>query len=163
MSGSASPLRPTGLTVLYDADCPVCRQARRWVERHRQLVPVHFVPAGSPAAQHRFPTLDVGSTLAEITVVTDTGAVLRGDRAWTAVLWAVAATRSLAIRLAAGRGTWRLRGAMSATDAIRRRAHRAPCPGRTTPPTGQAWPPPATTVGAAGAVGAANGRCDGCT
>lgn len=138
-------LRPTGLTVLYDADCPVCRHARRWVERHRQLVPVRFVAAGSDSARQRFPGLDVGSTLEEITVVTDGGAVLRGDRAWTAVLWSVARTRTLAIKLANGRGSWRLRGAMSATDAIRRRAHRAPCPGR--PDARQAWPPPSVTAG----------------
>lgn len=147
-----TPLRPSGLTVLYDADCPVCRHARRWVERHRQLVPVRFVAAGSPAAERRFPSLDVGSTLAEVTVITDEGAVLRGDQAWTAVLWSVARTRTLAIKLANGRGAWRLRGAMSATDAIRRRAHRDPCPGR--PISEQAWPPPQVAVARS---------CDGCT
>ncbi len=59
---SRAPLRPTGLTVLYDAQCPVCRKARRWTERHRQLVPIRFVAAGSDLARYRFPELDVGST-----------------------------------------------------------------------------------------------------
>ena len=113
-------IRPNELTVLYDQNCPVCRQARRWVESNRQLVPVRFVPAGSDEARRRFPRLDVGSTLAEVTVVADDGAVLRGDRAWTAVLWAVARTRALAVGLARGRGRWRLRGVMGATDAVRR-------------------------------------------
>ena len=137
------PLRPTELFVLYDADCSVCRQARRWVESHRQLVPVRFVPAGSDAARRRFPRLDVGSTLAEITVVTDDGAVLRGDRAWTAVLWATARTRPLALRLAAGRGRRRLRGAMRATDVVRRLSHTGT--GRPSAPTGRPWPPPQVT------------------
>jgi len=143
-------IRPAGLTVLYDADCPVCRNARRWVERHRQLVPVRFVPAGSIAARRRFPGLDVGSTLESVTAITDEGAVLRGDQAWIAVLWSVARTRTLAIKLASGRSSWRLRGAMTAADAIRQRAHRQRCPGRTMrttattagPTPAHGWPPP---------------------
>ena len=133
-------LRPTELVALYDAGCSVCRQARRWVESHRQLVPVRFVAAGSNDARRRFPQLDVGSTLAEITVVTDAGAVLRGDRAWTAILWALADTRPRALRLARGRGTWRLRGAMGATDLVRRLTGRP----TSAPPAsiGNHWPPP---------------------
>ena len=133
--------RPTGLTVLYDADCSVCRRARRWVERQRQVVPVRFVPAGSLQAATRFPGLDVGRTLEEITVVTDEGDVVRGDDAWIAVLWALARTRRQAIGLAHGRGRWRLSTATTAADAIRRRSagqsdHRPP----TSDPA--AWPPP---------------------
>ncbi len=134
-------LAPTGLTVLYDANCPVCRRARSWVERHRLLLPVRFVPAGSALARRRFPELDVGSTLADITVVTDQGAVLRGDHAWIAVLWAVATTRPFATRLAHGRGTRRLRSVKGATEAIRRLAAKQTDPGvnRADP---QLWPPP---------------------
>jgi hypothetical protein len=83
------------------------------------LIPIRFVPAGSELARRRFPDLDVGSTLVDVTVITDEGAVLRGDRAWIAVLWAVSTTRPFAIRLANGRGTWRLHSVRSATEAIR--------------------------------------------
>ena len=118
----SAPIAPSGLTVLYDADCPVCRRARRWVERHRQLVPVQFVPAASDFAVRRFPDLDVGSTLVDVTVITDSGAVLRGDRAWIAVLWAVARTRPLAFDLANGRRTRMFRRFKGATEAVRRLA-----------------------------------------
>jgi predicted DCC family thiol-disulfide oxidoreductase YuxK len=141
-------LHPSGLTVLYDADCPVCRRARRWTERHRQLVPVRFVPAGSTLARTRFPDLDVGSTLADVTVVTHEGAVLRGDRAWITVLWAVARTRPYAIRLAHGRGTRRFRGVKGATEAIRRMSSGQRDPGiAAVGGDRSAWPPPRAAVG----------------
>ncbi len=133
-------VRPTGLTVLYDAGCPVCRRARRWVERQRQLVPVRFVAAGSPRAQHRFPQLDVGSTLVEVTVITDEGAVFRGERAWVAVLWAVARTRTAAIDVARGRKTRAFRRVKGATDLVRRLA--AGQPDAVSGPAHGDWPPP---------------------
>ena len=117
---TATTLRPSGLTVLYDARCPVCRKARTWVERQRQLVPVRFVAAGSPLATARFPELDVASTLADVTVITDQGAVLRGDRAWVAVLWAVARTRRIAVEIARGRRRRTFRRIKGATETVRR-------------------------------------------
>lgn len=141
-------LRPTGVTVLYDADCPVCRRARRWVERHRQLVPVRFVPAGSRAATSRFPHLDVGGTLVDVTVVTDEGAVLRGDRAWITVLWAVARTRTTAVHLARGRNRRIFGHVKGATETIRRlSADRRADDGPATP-----WPSPSTTGGSQACV-----------
>ena len=145
MTAPAARLQPAGLTVLYDAHCPVCRRARRWVERHRLLLPVRFVPAGSELARRRFPELDVGSTLVDVTVVTDEGAVLRGDRAWVAVLWAVGTTRPFAVRLTQGRGARRFRGVKGATEAIRQFAgtQRDPGPGTVVNPTDPlTWPPP---------------------
>ena len=87
------------LTVLYDAGCPICRAARRWLEARAQLVPLEFVPAGSAAARARFPGLDHGATLADITVVADTGEVYVGDGAWLACLWALESHRELSHRL----------------------------------------------------------------
>jgi predicted DCC family thiol-disulfide oxidoreductase YuxK len=136
-----APIVPSGLTVLYDADCPVCRRARRWVERHRQLVPVQFVPAASDLAMRRFPGLDVGSTLVDVTVIADTGAVLRGDRAWITVLWAVARTRSLAFDLANGRRTRMFRRFKGATEAVRRLAGTTDSSALPAPRVGP-WPAP---------------------
>ena len=31
------------LTVLYDAGCPICRAARRWLAGRPQVVPLEFV------------------------------------------------------------------------------------------------------------------------
>ncbi|SCL20911.1 Predicted thiol-disulfide oxidoreductase YuxK, DCC family [Micromonospora rhizosphaerae] len=89
-----------GFTVLYDAHCPLCRAARRWLASRAQLVPLEFVPAGSAEARRRFPGLDHDATLRELTVVADTGEVYAGDGAWFACLWALADHRSTAERLA---------------------------------------------------------------
>lgn len=161
MSAPTAPLQPAGMTVLYDAHCPVCRRARRWVERHRLLLPVRFVPAGSELARRRFPELDVGSTLVDVTVITDEGAVLRGDRAWVAVLWAVATTRPFAIRLTQGRGTRRFRSVKGATEAIRQFAGTQRDPGFGTvvnPADPRTWPPPQM----ARPTCTSDGTCAGC-
>jgi predicted DCC family thiol-disulfide oxidoreductase YuxK len=92
--------RTGGFTVLYDADCSLCRAARRWLEGRAQLVPLRFVAAGSTEARRRFPGLDHGATLRDITVVADTGDVYVGDGAWLACLWALVDYRALADRLA---------------------------------------------------------------
>jgi len=86
------------LTVLYDPVCPVCRQARAWLEGQRQLVPLEFVAAGSPTALARYPALDHRSTLQKITVIGERGEVYQEERAWLACLWALAAWRPTAIR-----------------------------------------------------------------
>ena len=89
-----------GFTVLYDAHCPLCRAARRWLASRAQLVPLEFVPAGSAEARRRFPGLDHDATLRDLTVVADTGEVYAGDGAWFACLWALADHRATAERLA---------------------------------------------------------------
>ena len=55
------------MTVLYDAQCSLCRRARMWLERQQQFVRLVFVSAGQPEAQRMFPDLDHESTLAELT------------------------------------------------------------------------------------------------
>jgi predicted DCC family thiol-disulfide oxidoreductase YuxK len=92
--------RVTALTVLYDADCPICRTARRWLAGRGQQVPLTFVAAGSATARQLFPGLDHARTLKDLTVVADTGAAYLGDAAWLACLWALADYRGLAERLA---------------------------------------------------------------
>jgi hypothetical protein len=104
-------------------------------------VPVRFVPAGSTLAVDRFPGLDVGSTLVDVTVITDQGAVLRGDRAWVAVLWAVARTRTLAVDVAHGRRTRLFRRVKGATETIRGLASSQADP-TGAPASEAAWSPP---------------------
>ncbi len=88
------------LTVLYDARCGMCRTFGAWLGRQALLVQLDLVPAGSTAAQQRFPTLDHGRTLEEITVVSDAGEVWTGGHAWVMCLWATVAHRALAESLA---------------------------------------------------------------
>ncbi|MCZ7458449.1 DCC1-like thiol-disulfide oxidoreductase family protein [Streptomyces sp. WMMC940] len=81
------------LTVLYDAQCPLCVHLRHWLLRQRQLVPLDLVPAASVEARRRFPALDHESTLREITVIGDRGQVYRAASAWIVCLWALAEHR----------------------------------------------------------------------
>lgn len=90
----------TGLTVLYDAQCPLCSHFRDWLGRQPLLVRTDLVPAASPEARHRFPDLDHARTLQVITVVGDDGRTWTAEHAWVMCLWATARHRGLAERLA---------------------------------------------------------------
>lgn len=87
------------ITVLYDERCNLCRTARTWLERQRQIVPLEFVAASSPEALERFPFLDPAQTLEDLTVVGDGGEVWVGAKAWVVCLWALEGKRGLAQRL----------------------------------------------------------------
>ncbi|NML50502.1 DUF393 domain-containing protein [Streptomyces sp. R302] len=92
------------LTVLYDAECPLCVHLRHWLLRQRQLVPLDLVPAGSERARELFPDLDHASTLREITVVGDRGQVYTASAAWIVCLWALTEHRPRAHWLATPAG-----------------------------------------------------------
>ncbi|WP_262387350.1 DUF393 domain-containing protein [Streptomyces sp. TRM49041] len=92
------------LTVLYDAQCPLCVHLRHWLLRQAQLVPLDLVPTASEEARRRFPGLDHGATLEEITVVGDGGQVYRSTEAWIVCLWALAEYRPKAHWLASPAG-----------------------------------------------------------
>lgn len=109
------------LTVLYDADCRLCRTARRWLESRAQLVPLEFVAAGSAAARERFPGLDHGASLRDLTVVADSGAVYAGDAGWLACLWALEGYRESAAMLASPALLPVARRVIAAAAAIRAR------------------------------------------
>ncbi|WP_128379264.1 thiol-disulfide oxidoreductase DCC family protein [Streptomyces cavernae] len=116
-----------GLTVLYDADCSLCAFVRDWLVRQRQLVPLRLVPAGSEEARTRFPALDHGATLREITVVGDRGQVYQGSAAWIVCLWALAEHRPLAHRLSTPSGARLAKGAVLTAAKWRdaQKAHKA--------------------------------------
>jgi predicted DCC family thiol-disulfide oxidoreductase YuxK len=107
------------LTVLYDAGCPICRRARRWLSGRAQAVPLEFVAAGSPEARRRFAGLDHTATLRDLTVVSDTGLVWTGDGAWLTCLWALADYRRMAERLGSPRLLPAARRFIAAASAVR--------------------------------------------
>ncbi|MFJ8130539.1 thiol-disulfide oxidoreductase DCC family protein [Streptomyces hydrogenans] len=126
---AARPGTPVGrLTVLYDADCPLCVHLRHWLLRQRQLVPLDLVPAGSLRARELFPDLDHAATLREITVVGDRGQVYTASAAWIVCLWALADHRPRAHWLATPAGQPFARAAVLAA-ARWREALKGPGPG----------------------------------
>jgi len=89
-------MRPvTGITIVYDAACGLCTRMKDWIQWQAALVGVQFVASGSSEARTRFPELPAG----ELAVVSDTGEVWLGNRAWIVCLWALRDYRSLAVRL----------------------------------------------------------------
>jgi predicted DCC family thiol-disulfide oxidoreductase YuxK len=130
MTGLADPAghgagRIGSFTVLYDAGCPLCRAAHRWLAARAQLVPLDFVAAGSAAARQRFPGLDHAATLRDLTVVADTGAVYVDDGAWLACLWALADYRGMAERLGTPALLPAARRFIAAAAAVRRQTRGA--------------------------------------
>jgi hypothetical protein len=74
------------LTVLYDAQCGLCRRFKDWLAAQRPgpngkggVVRLRFVAAGSADARALYPGLDHAATLREVTVVADDGSVYVGD------------------------------------------------------------------------------------
>lgn len=114
------------LTVLYDADCALCRRARDWLGRQTQLAQLRFVAAGSEAARRLYPTLDHERTLAEITVIGDGGEVFRGAKAWVVCLWALADYRSVAFTLRSPTAWW---AAKQFVDSVAKNRHKLALPG----------------------------------
>ncbi|WP_425244697.1 thiol-disulfide oxidoreductase DCC family protein [Streptomyces citrinus] len=92
------------MTVLYDAECPLCTHLRDWLVKQRQLVPLDLVPAGHSRARELFPGLDHAATLSDITVIADGGQVYRGPAAWIACMWALRDHRATAHRMATPAG-----------------------------------------------------------
>ncbi|MEU3303227.1 MULTISPECIES: thiol-disulfide oxidoreductase DCC family protein [unclassified Streptomyces] len=117
------------LTVLYDAQCPLCVHLRHWLLRQRQLVPLDLVPAASQEARRRFPDLDHESTLREITVIGDRGQVYRSTAAWIVCLWALAEHRPRAHWLSTPAGAPFAKVTVLAAAKYREMTA-APCEGR---------------------------------
>ena len=95
------------LTVLYDAECGLCRRFKDWLSTQRPapngqggVVRLRFVAAGSTDAKALYPELDHAATLREVTVVADDGSVYVGDRAWIVCMWTTWEHRHTAVRLA---------------------------------------------------------------
>ncbi|MFF4603045.1 thiol-disulfide oxidoreductase DCC family protein [Streptomyces sp. NPDC001339] len=126
--GLRAPVPVRRLTVLYDADCPLCTFVRNWLVRQPQLVPLDPVPAGSGEAQRRFPALDHAATLREITVVGDAGQVYTGAAAWVVCLWSLAGYRPMSHRFSSSSGAPLAKAAVLAAAKYREAAERTPVP-----------------------------------
>ena len=89
----------TGITVLYDETCGLCRRSAHWLLAEKAHIPVEVLAAGSPAATGRFGDIPVLGE--DLVVVGDDGRVWWGSPdAYIMAMWALRKWRPWAIRLA---------------------------------------------------------------
>jgi predicted DCC family thiol-disulfide oxidoreductase YuxK len=86
------------LTILYDANCVICRRIKEWLLTQSKYVDLDFIAACSEDARARYPQLDHAATLKELTVVSDEGNYYCGAKGWLMCLWALRDYRGWAVR-----------------------------------------------------------------
>ncbi|MFN0101571.1 MAG: hypothetical protein ACKV2U_05705, partial [Bryobacteraceae bacterium] len=107
----------TGLYVLYDSRCVLCRRMRDWITGQPAWWPLYAVAAGSDEARRLFPSLV--ESAGELTVISSDGRYWRGDHAWLVVLFALKRYRAWAKRLSENRealGWWMRLGSSRETE-----------------------------------------------
>ena len=88
------------LYVLFDSDCALCRQCRRWLERQPAFLQLRFLPLNSEEVPCLFPGIERFQPREQLVVVTDEGAVYQGGHAWIMCLYALKEYRGWSQRLA---------------------------------------------------------------
>ena len=91
---------PSHFWVLYDGHCGICRRARYWLARQRQLIPLRFLQLQSPRLEDMFPGISAFRPEQELVLVSDRGEVYQGATAWVTLLYAVDDLRGWAFALA---------------------------------------------------------------
>jgi predicted DCC family thiol-disulfide oxidoreductase YuxK len=109
------------LTVLYDERCPLCRRLKDWLGDQPTLASVAFMAADSAEAHARFPTLDHARTTRILTVVTSSGAVYEGERAWLICGWVLPSWQPVAEHFGNGIRLHFVRLAARVVDGYRHR------------------------------------------
>ena len=88
----------TGITVLYDETCGLCRRSAHWLLSEKAHVPIAVLAAGSDEAQSRIGDIPVLGE--DLVVVGDDGRVWWGSpEAYIMALWALRKWRPWAFRL----------------------------------------------------------------
>ena len=88
----------TGMTVLYDETCGLCRRSAHWLANEKAHIHLDILAAGSPAARERFG--DIPALGDDLVVVGDDGRVWWGSPdAYIMAMWALRKWRPWAIRL----------------------------------------------------------------
>lgn len=88
------------LYVLFDSQCALCRQCRRWLERQPAFIELRFLPLQSAEVAARFPGIEQFNPREQLVVVSDEGAVYQGSHAWIMCLYALREYRAWSQRLA---------------------------------------------------------------
>ncbi|MEP6822146.1 MAG: DUF393 domain-containing protein [Chthoniobacterales bacterium] len=88
------------LSVIYDAECALCRRCRDWLNLQPKWVALDFVPLQSPDLPQRFPGIEALAPHDQLLVVSDKGEIYRGSSAWIMCLYALRDYRAWSQRLA---------------------------------------------------------------
>jgi len=99
----------TPLLVIYDAHCPLCRAARRWLERRASARALEFIGCQSEERARRAPAVPEEACLEAMYVVWPDGALRAGAEALPGLLervprwrWLGSALRLPGLRQLAG-------------------------------------------------------------
>ncbi len=87
------------LTVLFDAQCAMCRRCREWLGRQPAYLKLEFLPSSSSEVERRFPGLTRTDQPEELVVISDEGGVYRGPVAFIMCLYALKEYRELSLWL----------------------------------------------------------------
>lgn len=88
------------LTILYDAQCAVCRFCRAWMEQQPAYLELVFYPRQALGLVDRFEELRERIGPDELVAVDDEGGVYRADAAYLMCLYALKEYREWSLRLA---------------------------------------------------------------
>lgn len=112
------------LTILYDATCGLCFQAKLWMLGQNTMLQLEFLAAASPVARQRYPQY-ANDDPEELIAIDDRGGVYRGTKAWLICLWALEEYRDLSFRLASPRLQPMVRRAWRAISENRKKISQA--------------------------------------
>jgi predicted DCC family thiol-disulfide oxidoreductase YuxK len=88
------------VTLIYDAECPVCRGSVEWVRRQASSPGAFaFLPCRSPEARERFPSVGEADCLRAVHLVLPDGTILAGEKAIPEILRRLPRWRFLAAPL----------------------------------------------------------------
>jgi predicted DCC family thiol-disulfide oxidoreductase YuxK len=75
------------VSLVYDADCPVCRAAADWVRRNAAVPDAfEYLPCRSEETHSRFPAIAEAACLQAVHLVLPDGAILAGEQALPEIL-----------------------------------------------------------------------------
>jgi len=83
--------------LIYDAACPVCSNAVRWIEENKIPGTFELLPCQSETLDTRFPLLDRAACMQAVHLVLPNGAVLQGEKTLPEILRRTRRYRILAI------------------------------------------------------------------
>ena len=69
------------MLLIYDADCPICRRARTWLESHDPQRRLEYVPCDSAEQRSRAPQVSEKACREAMQLVMDDGRVFAGAEA----------------------------------------------------------------------------------